>query len=1323
MVALLAVMMQFPAPFAAAQTSRIHAAPPDFNETGIPAFEVLGAEALGMSAPPVDLQQMPDGRLLAMGQGELALGDGVRWDVFRQSNDDPRIDTQSVAIDSSGQIFAGIQNGFGRVEFKQNGTWHFVLQQKFPADFPPAMPVLRNTVAINNEWFWWFGSGVVITWHPGTTPRLVGTNNAVENIFSLGKDIFLSDQSSGDLFKLENGKSSNFVPSGSRYVDATITRAVPLDDHRFLLGTANEGVQVYENGVIQPFVSKGLLAGDQRVNDLCVVGRNLFAAALDNVGIAFFDGSGRIVQVLDRSVDHRFARAKRLFRMPNGMVWVLLNDGIARIEFPGRISYYDALIPTSLAFSLPFRYQGKLWLMADGSAQRGEYDANHRLLRFVVDTPPGHITSLFEVDDVWLAGTLLGVFRYDGPNHWTLVNKFSPISPHIRPQPVEPGRWLYAAENEIGWLLHRDGQFTFDRIPVLGLGHVYGSIVDDDGVLWVELGNQRVARITPTLPRPTLEILGRDQGVPEGWAQLFKINGVVRLNIPSQILKYNPATKRMETDTAFLREFPALQGVEGRPIRDSQGRIWATGTDQLRVLAPHAPATADSLESIPLELHPYHMTPQDDGVVWLNQRMHVARFDPGVPLPGKTPLRALITRLEFPSTDRVIYSVGESIPALAYSDNSLVIHYLAPNSPLGQPVSFDVQLQGSGKGWSPAGNTGAITFNHLAPGEYRLQVRPRIGDQLGTEASVRFTVLTPWYRSMLAYAIYVAAVIAMILFAAWLSAYFSRREKLRLENLVASRTRELQATNHALELQIEESLRKTEALKVSEDRYRRLSDNAPDIIFRLNVEPQIAFDYMSPAVTRIAGYQPEDFLSDPRFPQKIVEPPGSETVYEFALSKQIPVDVRTIRWRTRDERIVTIEERLSPAYDAAGHLLAIEGIARDITQAVEEQERRKRLEAQLLQSQKLESVGTLAGGIAHDFNNILMGILGYCELALRSPVADKALLDDLRMIKAAGVRAKNLVAQILTFSRKSEPRLEVINLAAVVKEAVQLIRATTPATIAIVTDCADGNVLADATQIHQIVINLCTNAIHAMREKPGQLAVHVTQVEADASLTEELPTLTGGACMCLSVSDTGHGMDIATLTRSFDPFFTTKKPGEGTGLGLSAVQGIVANHNGALRVRSEVNVGTTFEIYFPCVTDTIADAPSTAVLTQGQQQHILVVDDEQAIVDFVSTVLRRLNYRVTAFNDPQAAIARIKQHRHDFHLIITDMTMPHFTGMELINQIRAMGVTIPAIFITGYSEETSAMHMDSLTNVSLLSKPFSGEELAQALTKALQQAS
>jgi two-component system, cell cycle sensor histidine kinase and response regulator CckA len=666
--------------------------------------------------------------------------------------------------------------------------------------------------------------------------------------------------------------------------------------------------------------------------------------------------------------------------------------------------------------------------------------------------------------------------------------------------------------------------------------------------------------------------------------------------------------------------------------------------------------------------------------------------------------------------------VGESMPPLAHADNSLIVHYLAPNSMFTQSVSFEVQLEGSGKGWLSAGKNGAMTFNHLAAGEYKLRVRPRVGDQLGAEAAVSFKVLAPWYRSKLAYAMYVVLFAATILFAGWLSAYVSRREKMRLEKLIASRTGELHTTNQALSAQIEESLRKTEALRISEDRYRRLSDNAPDIIFRLNVQPVIAFDYISPAVTRIAGYRPEDFLADARFPQKIVQPPGSETVYDFAVSQKIPLDVRTVQWRTHHGHIVTIEERLSPTYDASGMLLAIEGIARDITQTVEEQERRRRLEAQLLQSQKLESVGTLAGGIAHDFNNILTGILGYCELAMRSAANNMELLGDLGMIKTAGMRAKNLVAQILTFSRKNETKLVAVNLAAVVREAVQLIRATTPATISIVSECSSGVVLADATQVHQIVINLCTNAVQAMGDKPGQLTITVKPVEASVALVEEMPGLAVGPYLCLSVSDTGCGMDAATLARSFDPFFTTKQPGKGTGLGLSAVQGIVAGHHGGLRVHSTVDVGTTFEIYFPRAVESSATEQVTKSSNRGQQQHILVVDDERAIADFVSVVLRNANYRVTSFYDAQAALTALIENSKDYQAIVTDMTMPHFTGLELITRLRAQGINLPSIVITGYSKEILDMDKNSLQNIVVLGKPFSSDDITQALAKLLEPA-
>ena len=1300
------------------QSSPIEGKAPELLEAGIPAFVVLGPEALGMATAPVDLKQLPDGRMLAVGHGELALGDGVRWDVFRQRDGEPRVDTDGVAIDAMGRIYAGIPGGIARIEFGQDGHWFFQRQENNPAELSPDSPPLIHTATVGDEWFWWWGSGPVVAWHPGNPARLVGRINAIENVFLLGQEAHLSDQSNGALFRLEEGSFRPVALPSASYVDSTVTSTVALGDGRTLLGTISEGVVLLEGASLRPFNSTGLLSGEHRINDVCAAGGGLFAAALDNVGIVFFDRTGRTVQVLDRTVDHRFSRVKKLRRAPGGIVWALLNEGIARIQFPARVSNFEPLVSTGLAFSQPFRHDGRLWLMSDGRAQRGVYDPDNRLIRFVVDTPGPYLTSLVNLSGQWVATTLDGIFRHEAPNTWTLLAK-GPSSPHIRHEPVAPGVWLYVAENETGWLRLTDGQFAFERIPVPGMGHAYGAIADAEGVFWAELGNAKVARITPTRPQPTVELLGREQGVPEGWAQLCNIDGTVRINSPAQVLRYDGATRRFVPDVELMRRFPALAGSIGRPASDAQGRLWVSTNDRVRVIDPKTPAATGSLEAIPDGLHPLYFTPQSDGVVWMNQRMRVARFDPSLPLPEPVPLHAQITRIEFPTSNRIIYAVGRELPPVAAGDNSLVVHFLAPDSPFGQPVAFDLKLDGAPGDWLAAGNSSSMTFNHVEPGTYLLHVRPRIGTQYGREATLAFTVLTPWYRTRMAYAGYVLGAILLLLLAGGLTLYFGRLEKARLERLVASRTRELHETNRALELQIHESLTKANALRVSEDRYRRLSDNAPDIIFRLNVAGGIGYDYVSPAVTRITGYRPQEFLADPRFAQKIAYPPGSETIFELATSGRVPPEVRELRWQTRDGGIVTIEERLTPVRDATGRLIAIEGIGRDITQSVEDQERRRRLEAQLLQSQKLESIGTLAGGIAHDFNNILTGILGYCELATLSAGDDREQQDNLRQIRAAGLRAKDLVAQILTFSRKGESKLVAVNLASVVGEALKLVRATTPATIEIQSNLTDGTVLADATQIHQIVINLCTNGIHAMRESPGRLSVSIQRAEADAKLVEELVNLPPGPGLKLTIRDTGTGMDEATLARIFDPFFTTKKPGEGSGLGLSIVQGIVAGHHGGLRVTSKMGLGTTFEIYFPLSPTAVAETRTADPAGHGHQQHILVVDDEPSVADFVAKVLGRRDYRTTVFYDSREAIAAVAAAPVPFDAIVTDMTMPHVTGLELIHEARAQGVVVPAIITSGYSQELMQVRTESLQGIVVLAKPFEGDDLVRALNKIL----
>ena len=417
----------------------------------------------------------------------------------------------------------------------------------------------------------------------------------------------------------------------------------------------------------------------------------------------------------------------------------------------------------------------------------------------------------------------------------------------------------------------------------------------------------------------------------------------------------------------------------------------------------------------------------------------------------------------------------------------------------------------------------------------------------------------------------------------------------------------------------------------------------------------------------------------------------------------------------------------TPVLAADGALEKVIHVATDITQAKEAEAEKSRLERQLLQSQKLEAVGTLAGGIAHDFNNILAPIIGYTEIALRTLPADNPLVADLNQILVAGQRARDLVKQILAFSRQGPHERGPLQIQAIVKETVKLLRPSLPATIEIRQDIAAdcGAVLADPTQIHQILMNLCVNAYHAMKEdQAGVLGISLmamTLNETDAKAT--VLGMRSGPYVRLEVSDTGCGMDQATQAKIFEPYFTTKiKNGEGSGLGLAVVHGIMKSYGGHISVYSEPGKGACFRLYFPAI-ESSAPLLGQSVLAQalpmGNNERILVLDDEPAIVDMNRSLLEGLGYRVTGFTDCEEAMRAVRTSLDDFDLVITDMAMPRMTGLDLTREVKGLRPELPVILCTGFSElineDTAKKHGIS----KYLMKPILTRELAVAVREAL----
>ena len=372
----------------------------------------------------------------------------------------------------------------------------------------------------------------------------------------------------------------------------------------------------------------------------------------------------------------------------------------------------------------------------------------------------------------------------------------------------------------------------------------------------------------------------------------------------------------------------------------------------------------------------------------------------------------------------------------------------------------------------------------------------------------------------------------------------------------------------------------------------------------------------------------------------------------------------------------------APRFDSSGKLVSIVHSAKDITE-------QKMLENQLRQAQKMEAVGTLAGGIAHDFNNILTAIIGYSELLKLQLPPDSREQNNANQVLIAGNRAKNLVSQILTFSRQAEQERKPVKIQHIIKEAMLLLRSTIPITIEfrqqINQNCEP--VLADPTRMHQIIMNLCTNAYHAMREQCGILTVALDEEEiqgVDHTVNSDIPP---GRYVRLEVSDTGDGIENRLLDKIFDPYFTTRKKGEGTGLGLAMVNGIVKKFSGHIKVTSEPEKGTSFQVYFPVATSSYPAAEQVASSHNPQgNERILFVDDEQQIAALEAEILTRYGYRVTSFSDPVAAFQLFQDQPDDFDLVITDMSMPQMTGAELAEKMMAIRKDIPIILCTGFSD-------------------------------------
>lgn len=531
----------------------------------------------------------------------------------------------------------------------------------------------------------------------------------------------------------------------------------------------------------------------------------------------------------------------------------------------------------------------------------------------------------------------------------------------------------------------------------------------------------------------------------------------------------------------------------------------------------------------------------------------------------------------------------------------------------------------------------------------------------------------------------------------------------------------VQQKTASLEEEIEERKQAEERLEENRATLRQILDTAPQSIFWKDING--FYLGCNQVFAEGAGLSDSDQIkgkSDFDMPWKEAADAYRADDREVVVSKQPKWHIIEPLQLADGSRLL-IDTTKVPLIDSHGMIYGVLGVYQDITERKRAEDEREELEKRLRQAQKMESIGTLAGGIAHDFNNILSIILGYAELATDEQDPVKRA-EDLKQVRLGGERAKELVKQILAFSRKIDTPKQPIQVSLIVKEAMKMLRASLPTTIEIKQDINSfGTVLGDPTQLHQVVMNLCVNAYHAMRETGGKLAVSVGEIDLQAD-DVGYGALAPGRYLKLEISDTGCGMSPEVKERIFEPYFTTKQTGEGTGLGLAVVHGIVKSFNGHVSVYSEPGHGTSFHVYLPLVAKEEVSLPSKEEVENltGSGERVLFVDDEAQIVAIAQQHLSMNGYQVTTCSNAVQALEEFRRVPGQFELIITDMTMPYMTGAELAQQILSLRPEIPIILCTGQSEIINRAKAYDMGICDYLHKPVLKYDLLSAVRKALE---
>ncbi len=635
---------------------------------------------------------------------------------------------------------------------------------------------------------------------------------------------------------------------------------------------------------------------------------------------------------------------------------------------------------------------------------------------------------------------------------------------------------------------------------------------------------------------------------------------------------------------------------------------------------------------------------------------------------------------------------------LNYNTRSLIFHFSGISFYDEKALHFKHKLEGFNKDWSKEQYHyyRSVEYSNLKPGTYRfyLKAKNALGVWSDIVKSPAVIVLEPFYNNWW----FILSIILLSGFIFYTLFYFisMKRNAALLEKLVLERTGQLQAT---------------------EKRYRELFEDSRDMVFISSKEGRILD--INPAGVILLGYETREEVMAVSIDTDIYVDQTDRVIFLNEIHSKGYVKDYELNLKRKDGERMTALLTASIVTDKQGEIEAIRGTIRDITE-------KKKLQQQLEQSQKMEAIGTLAGGIAHDFNNILGIMTGALELAINELPKNAKARRNIEHVMVSTNRAKDLVKQILMFSRQAPQKQSPLRIGPLIKESLKLLRSTLPSTIEIRRHIEAENsiVLADPTQIHQVMMNLCTNAAHAMRDKGGVLQVNLQEMQLGEEAVAAYNDIAPGRYLRLSVGDTGHGIAPAIMKRIFEPYFTTKLPGEGTGMGLAVIHGLVKRLGGEITVYSEPGQGTTFHVLLPIAKGAV-ESPAVETSEElediplGKNEHILLVDDEPLLAVVLKRVLSSIGYQAAYSTSSSEALEIFRAAPAGFDLVITDLTMPQMNGIQLAKELKKIRPDIPIILCTGFGETLTREQIKKLGIRKLLLKPIDRRSLAIAVREQL----